>query len=168
MGRKKPTKNGDDLGSLLHRLENLKQECAPDKKEKVAEEDLDEFSRLRKQAARQIAEIRKLINERDELLEASSGSGGAQSVTLSHKIRQTIKEAHESHKAMQNFVAQEEKDRERQKAKGAKGNLPLLAPEEVDEHLGVVELTLKHITECEQLEKKRYQSRGVGAKGGAK
>eukprot|EP00961_Rhodomonas_salina_P228677 3090689-Rhodomonas_salina.1 len=29
---------------------------------------------------------------------------------------------------------------------GAKGNLPLLAPEEVDEHLGVVELTLKHIT----------------------
>ena len=55
-------------------------------------------------------EVRKLIQERDDLLEASSGSGGKQSVELSSKIREILRQAKESHKKMQTQLSQEEKD----------------------------------------------------------
>ena len=74
-------------------------------------EDMDEFTRLKKLAARQVLEIRKLIAERDDCLEASSGSSGRQSVMLSSKIREQLRNVKETHDKMQSSLHQEEKDR---------------------------------------------------------
>jgi len=132
--------------------------CFPEKK-KEEEEALDEFTRLKKLAAKQVNEVRKLIQERDELLEASSGSGGKQSVELSSKIREILRQAKDSHKKMQTQLSQEEKDLAKGKKKGN------LTQEDIDAHTQMVELVGKHIVECENLEKRRYQSR-VGGRGG--
>mmetsp|Transcript_18273 Transcript_18273/g.28414 ORF Transcript_18273/g.28414 Transcript_18273/m.28414 type:complete len:234 (+) Transcript_18273:60-761(+) len=94
-----------------------------------------------------------MITERDDLLEASSGSGGRQSVQLSAKIRETIKAANETHKAMQTQLSQEERDINN------KGDKALLGKDEVEDHVAVVDLTGRHIAECESLEKRRYQTR---------
>ena len=44
-------------------------------------------------------------------------------------------------------------------------NSDLCCEQDLEQHAQMVDLVSKHITECEQLEKKRYQSRG-GGKGG--
>ena len=123
-------------------------------------EDMDEFTRLKKLAARQVTEIRKLITERDDCLEASSGSSGRQSVMLSSQIREQLKNVKETHERMQNALHQEEKERN----KGGKALLDANA-DDINEHVRIVELTAKHIEECESLEKRRYQA-GGGFKSG--
>eukprot|EP00292_Cryptomonas_paramecium_P011169 CAMPEP_0113728010 /NCGR_PEP_ID=MMETSP0038_2-20120614/41591_1 /TAXON_ID=2898 /ORGANISM="Cryptomonas paramecium" /LENGTH=313 /DNA_ID=CAMNT_0000659363 /DNA_START=31 /DNA_END=972 /DNA_ORIENTATION=- /assembly_acc=CAM_ASM_000170 len=173
---RKPHRREANLGALIEKLELLHEGLGGDEKKKEEEEALDEFTRLKKLAAKQVNEVRKLIQERDELLEASSGSGGKQSVELSSKIREILRQAKDSHKKMQTQLSQEEKDL----AKGKvvlmtiveifvnsvdgkkKGNL---TQEDIDAHTQMVELVGKHIVECENLEKRRYQSR-VGGRGG--
>lgn len=103
-------------------------------------EDLDEFTRLKKLAARQVSEIRKLIGERDDCLEASSGSSGRQSVMLSSQIREQLKNVKETHGRMQNALHQEEKERNR----GGKALLDANS-DDINEHVRIVELTEKHI-----------------------
>ena len=124
-------------------------------------EDMDEFTRLKKLAARQVLEIRKLIAERDDCLEASSGSSGRQSVMLSSKIREQLKNVKETHDRMQNALHHEEKDRN----KGGKALLEANT-DEINEHVRIVELTSKHIEECEALEKRRFQAPGARMGGG--
>jgi hypothetical protein len=70
---KKPTKRMN-LKGLLERLEEMKAELGDEKdKKKEEEEVLDEFTRLKKMSGKQIAEIRRTIAERDELVSSSSG-----------------------------------------------------------------------------------------------
>ena len=72
---------------------------------------MDDFTRYKKLASRQVTEIRKLIAERDDCLEASSGSAGRQSVMLSAQIREQLKAVKDTHGRMQSSLHQEEKDR---------------------------------------------------------
>ena len=106
---------------------------------------MDEFTRLKKLSHKKIAEIRKTISERDELISSSSGSGGKASVQLSSRVRELLREAHDTHAKMQARVAKEEKDL----AKG-KRNLPY-TQEDLEMHKEITELVSKHIVECEVL-----------------
>ena len=147
------------LSHLLLILRFLCLRVRPAGRAQVDLENMDEFTRLKKLAARQVMEIRKLIAERDDCLEASSGSSGRQSVMLSSKIREQLKNVKETHDRMQNALHHEEKDRN----KGGKALLEANA-DEINEHARIVELTSKHIEECEALEKRRFQA--PGARGG--
>ena len=88
-------------------------------KKKKDDETLDEFTRLKKLSGKQIAEIRRTIAERDELISSSAGSGGKSAVQLSSRVRELLREVHETHSKMQARCAKEEKDL----AKGRR-NLP--------------------------------------------
>jgi hypothetical protein len=153
-----PRADGADIDDLLKQLEKFNGKLGP--AEKKSEEEMDDFTRWKKLAARQVAEIRKLLSERDECLEASSGSSGRQSVMLSAQIREQLKNVKDTHGKMQSAVYEEEKERD-------KGDKKLLeaSGDTIDEHHRIVELTAKHIEECESLEKRRYQT-GGGAWGG--
>jgi predicted component of type VI protein secretion system len=77
---------------------------------KLENKDVDDFTYLKKQAARQLQDARKLLEERDALFAVSSGSGGKESVQLSSKIREILREAKESHKKMFNHPTKFEND----------------------------------------------------------
>ena len=157
-----PKKDGADLEELINQLEKMANELGPAPQEAHVE-DMDDFTRLKKLAARQVTEIRKLIAERDDCLEASSGSSGRQSVMLSSQIREQLKNVKDTHEKMQNALHQEEKERN----KGGKALLEARG-DDINEHVRIVELTAKHIEECESLEKRRYQTGGGGWGGGGR
>ena len=104
---------------------------------------LDVFTRLKKLSGKQIAEIRRTIQERDELISSSSGSGGKAAVQLSARVRELLRGVQDTHGKMQAQVAKEEKDL----AKG-KRNLPY-TQEDLEAHREIAVLVSKHITECE-------------------
>ncbi|KAJ1492309.1 hypothetical protein T484DRAFT_1931497 [Baffinella frigidus] len=157
MPRKALGKRDNDLGGLIGRLEGLQEELNPNKSQEP-EEETDSFSKLRKLAARQVNEIRAMITEREELLEASAGSGGRQSVILSSKIRETIRGVQGTHREMQDMLALEQQQ-------ASKGKSSLLSEDDMEQRVATVELTGKHIVECEALEKRRYQSRSGNRQG---
>jgi len=155
-----------NLKGLIQRLEDLNNELDDQKdKKKKDDETLDEFTRLKKLSGKQIAEIRRTIAERDELISSSAGSGGKSAVQLSSRVRELLREVHETHSKMQARCAKEEKDL----AKGRR-NLPY-TQEDLETHREVTELVGKHIAECESLERKRYAGRvgksGAGTGAGA-
>jgi len=151
-----------DLKGLLKRLDELREELGDEKDKKDNDEEvLDEFTRLKKMSGKQIAEIRRTIAERDDLIASSSGHGGKAVVQLSSHVRELLRGVQETHAKMKVRVAKEEKDL----AKG-KRNLPY-TQEDLEAHKEMTELVSKHITECENLERKRYAGR-VGGKGGAR
>ncbi|EKX45610.1 hypothetical protein GUITHDRAFT_108485 [Guillardia theta CCMP2712] len=154
----------NDLGALIDRLVVMAEELSPEQRSQQEPEEMDEFTRLKKLAARQVSEIRKMIGERDDLLEASGGSGGRQAVVLSSKIRELLRNVHETHKAMQNELSAEERQMAKEESLRAKGKASLLSRDDLDAHVQLVELTGKHIAECEALEKKRYQTPGGGGR----
>jgi hypothetical protein len=67
-----------------------------------------EFEILQRQTALKIQETRKIIQERDDILEASSGSGGRKSIALSAKSRELLRQAKDLHKQMQDHLLNEE------------------------------------------------------------
>lgn len=160
VARRKRRKDMTEMDVLIERCEKMASDLGPPGPKEVDIEDMDEFTRMKKLAARQVSEVRKLISERDECLEASSGSSGRMSVELSARIREQLKTLKETHTRMQNALHQEEKDRN----KGGKALLEANA-DDIAEHVRIVELTAKHIEECEVLDKRRYQV--GGARGGA-
>mmetsp|Transcript_53903 Transcript_53903/g.79039 ORF Transcript_53903/g.79039 Transcript_53903/m.79039 type:complete len:288 (-) Transcript_53903:228-1091(-) len=156
---RKPAKRLN-LKGLLERLDELREELGDEKDKKGKEEEvLDVFTRLKKLSGKQIAEIRRTIQERDELISSSSGSGGKAAVQLSARVRELLRGVQDTHGKMQAQVAKEEKDL----AKG-KRNLPY-TQEDLEAHREIAVLVSKHITECENLERKRYAGR-AGGKGG--
>ncbi len=137
-----------------------------------APREFDEFDRLKKQAASQVREVRKLIQERDDLLKASSGSSGRQSVELSSKIREQLRKTKETEKKIQTLVVQEERGLSNAKVVynlcvcvtnlpstmfvlQSKGNS---TQDSLDAHTELLDLVRKHIVECENLERRRYCS----------
>ena len=160
VARRKRRKDMTEMDVLIERCEKMASDLGPPGPKEVDIEDMDEFTRMKKLAARQVSEVRKLISERDECLEASSGSSGRMSVELSARIREQLKTLKETHTRMQNALHQEEKDRN----KGGKALLEANA-DDIAEHVRIVELTAKHIEECEVLDKRRYQV--GGARGGS-
>jgi syntaxin of plants SYP7 len=156
---KKPVKRMN-LKGLCERLDEIHDQLtdAQDKK-KQDEGPEDEFTRLKKLSSKQIGEIRRTITERDDLIASSSGSGGHQSVQLSARIRELLREVQDTHGLMQKCVQREEK----KLAKG-KRDLPY-TQEDLETHRETVILVGKHIAECQNLERKRYAGR-TGGKGG--
>ena len=67
---------------------------------------------------------------------------------LSSQIREQLKNVKDTHEKMQNALHQEEKERN----KGGKALLEARG-DDINEHVRIVELTAKHIEECESLEK---------------
>lgn len=137
------------IPGLISRLENLDAELAPpsDKKDD-ADANLDEFGRLKKKCARTVKDARKMIEERDELLEKQSGGGTKQTVEMSARIRHQLRALREDAQRMSDLQRKQQEKAEKKKKGGP-------SQEEVEHRAEIVDLTWKHIEECEQLEKRR-------------
>ena len=82
VARRKRRKDMTEMDVLIERCEKMASDLGPPGPKEVDIEDMDEFTRMKKLAARQVAEVRKLISERDECLEASSGSSGRKMMSM--------------------------------------------------------------------------------------
>eukprot|EP00735_Rhodelphis_limneticus_P011157 TRINITY_DN4220_c0_g1::TRINITY_DN4220_c0_g1_i1::g.8033::m.8033 TRINITY_DN4220_c0_g1::TRINITY_DN4220_c0_g1_i1::g.8033 ORF type:complete len:283 (+),score=39.02,sp/Q9SF29/SYP71_ARATH/29.54/7e-23,SNARE/PF05739.14/5.2e+03,SNARE/PF05739.14/9.2e-11,Syntaxin-6_N/PF09177.6/0.12,Syntaxin-6_N/PF09177.6/3.3e+02,DUF948/PF06103.6/6.1e+02,DUF948/PF06103.6/5.9e+02,DUF948/PF06103.6/0.06,NPV_P10/PF05531.7/4.1e+03,NPV_P10/PF05531.7/1.1e+02,NPV_P10/PF05531.7/0.43,Baculo_PEP_C/PF04513.7/2e+02,Baculo_PEP_C/PF04513.7 len=139
------------MNDLMNRLNRIERECGETKKADGDKDDpTDEFIQSKKEIARQIADIRKSIKERDELLGKSAGT--KQTVEMSAHIRSQIRavkdEAMKLKQTHQNDLRKKKKDK---------------LPQEAIEHRNeVIDLAFKHISECEQLEKRRFTDKSAG------
>merc|ERR1712065_103861 len=113
-----------------------------DKKGKTSD-----FQRNRKKIAVQIKNIRKSLDDRDELLGKKAATKST--VILSADIRHQIKMVKKDAAAMQSA---QQKRTELLKKKAKKGVLSEDAQNEIEAMSEVVDLAWKHIEECELLE----------------
>ena len=82
-----------ELDVVIARLAALDKAVGPSGAAQSADDEdpeLDEFGRLKKKIARDIAEVRKSIQERDELFAKQGGGGTTATVAMSAKIRQQL------------------------------------------------------------------------------
>jgi len=139
------------MNGLIKRLEKIKSECADPalKKGLAAQEgDMDEFTRLKKKIAIEVKEVRLLIKDRDKL--EGEAPGSKHTVEASANIRKALKELRTDAQALSTFQKrEEEKFRKKNKEDPEK-------EQKIEAHAEVVDLTFKHIKECEALEKRRY------------
>lgn len=123
------------------------------KKEMKEEKDLDEFERLKKQISREIKEVRKRIEERNELLGKTDNN--TTTVKMSSDIRNRLKEILKNAEQLQQLQQQQAAKLEKKKSKGKKVDESL--EREVIARGELVELAFKHIEECKQMEKSGYK-----------
>ena len=98
---------------------------------------LDEFTRTKKACARDVAEVRKAITERDELLEKQSGATTKQTVEMSAKIRQKLRKLRERQNRLSELQVTEQRKQEKKK-KGA------LSPEDMSHRNEVCSFFQQH------------------------
>merc|ERR1712146_257804 len=94
--------------------------------------------------------IRKTITERDELLEQTAGNKAT--VELSNAVRMQLKEVRKDAENLDKL--QKTAARKAKKKSKKKDGLSEEEQEYIEHQAEVVELTFKHIEECERLEKK--------------
>jgi len=111
----------------------------------------------RKKIARDVKDIRKQIEERNDLLKVENNP---ETVKMSTNIRAQLKAIADDVKQLEEIQKEEKEKLEKRKAKGK-----TVAPEMEDEIAKrgeIVELSYKHIEECKHLEKVGYR-RDTGA-----
>jgi syntaxin of plants SYP7 len=149
-----------DLNILVARLAALDKAVGPSGSAESADNDdpeLDEFGRLKKKIAKDIAEVRKNIQDRDELFAKQGGGGTTATVTMSAKIRQQLAAVKAEAAKMQQLQKEHEQRMERRGTGDKKGMLKANQElEEIRSRGDVVDNVFKHVEECEALEKKRY------------
>jgi SYP7 family syntaxin len=148
-----------DLELTLARLAALDKQISPSGAQGADDEDpeLDEFGRLKKKVARDIQEVRKNIQDRDELFAKQGGGGTTATVTMSAKIRQQLASVRSEAAKMQQMQKEHEHKLEKRGTGDKKGMLKANQElEEVRSRGDIVENVFKHVEECEALEKKRY------------
>jgi SYP7 family syntaxin len=148
-----------DLELSLARLAALDRQISPSGSQGADDEDpeLDEFGRLKKKVARDIAEVRKNIQDRDELFAKQGGGGTTATVTMSAKIRQQLSSVRAEAAKMQQMQKEHEHKLEKRGTGDKKGMLKANQElEEVRSRGDIVENVFKHVEECEALEKKRF------------
>lgn len=134
---------------LLKRLQKIQDECTDKNKNDAHAEDenVDEFTRLKKKVAREVKEIRHLIQERDQLEKDAPGS--VATVEVSHNIRSKMKDVRLDAASLDK-LQKEEKEAYIRKNKTA----PALE-EQIEKREEVVGLVFDHIEECKQLDQRR-------------
>lgn len=149
-----------DLNVLVARLAALDKAVGPSGSAQSADNDdpeLDEFGRLKKKIAKDIAEVRKNIQDRDELFAKQGGGGTTATVTMSAKIRQQLAGVRAEAAKMQQLQKEHEQRMERRGTGDKKGMLQANQElEEIRSRGDVVDNVFKHVEECEALEKKRH------------
>ncbi|KAI8590743.1 hypothetical protein BDZ88DRAFT_446240 [Geranomyces variabilis] len=133
------------MRDAMRRLQVVYEACAP---EPVAEEDggkkIDEFTRIRKKLHLDVKTIRQDLKEREEMM--SLGGTTTESAEKSYRIRVAIRALKEQSARLAELVAKEE----RKKKKDPEGVAHLAQRKEI------LELCQKHIEECENLEKRKF------------
>lgn len=114
----------------------------------VPEQDLDEFSRLKRKLATQTRNIRQLIKDRDELEKTAPGT--VATVEISHQIRSALKEVRNDAAAMSK-LQKEEKDSYVKKNKTVPEK-----EEQIEKREEIVNLVFDHIEEIKGLDQKRH------------
>mmetsp|Transcript_2295 Transcript_2295/g.3806 ORF Transcript_2295/g.3806 Transcript_2295/m.3806 type:complete len:276 (-) Transcript_2295:25-852(-) len=143
------------MNELMLTLYRIQKETGVAKlnKEKSKTEQMNPFERQRTKVAEQIRTIRKTIKERDELLESTAGNKA--SVELSNNVRHQLKTVREDAEQL----AQIQKERARKvKKKSKKTGLSDEEKDYLELQEEIVELSFKHIEECERLEKRVHYS----------
>jgi len=139
------------MNGLIKRLEKIKSECEdPALKRKAAEKDenIDEFTSLKRKFAADVKQLRKMIKERDELEAVNPGS--THTVEASHNIRKTMKEIRADAQTLSALQKREEdKFRKKNKADSTE-------EQKIESRAEIVDLAFKHIKECELLSNRRF------------
>jgi SYP7 family syntaxin len=138
------------MNGLLKRLKKIEDECV-DKKgttTQVPDEDMDEFTRLKRKVATQTRNIRQLIKDRDELEKTAPGT--VATVEISHQIRTALKEIRNDAAAMSK-LQKEEKDSYVKKNKTVPEK-----EEQIEKREEIVNLVFDHIEEIKGLDQKRH------------
>jgi len=114
----------------------------------------DPFKGLKATVAANLRETRQMLKERDDLL--GKGAGGTRhTIQLSHNIRAQLREAREDAMKLQAVQA---KEASKLNKKGDEGR------QKVQERVEMVSLVFQHLDECDDLEKKRVNSKFTEAR----
>jgi len=124
-----------------------------------ADENADEFTRLRRKVAFDVKNIRQLIHDRDEM--EKSAPGTVATVELSHQVRQALKD-------IRTDAVKLDKLQKDEKAAYIKKNKQDEDKEkEIENREEVVGTVFDHIEECKLLDQKRHGDSAFSSKPGA-
>jgi len=144
----------------MKKLQKIQDECVEKQglQAAMADENADEFTRLKKKLAFNVKNIRQLIHDRDEM--ENTAPGTVATVELSQKIRQSLKE-------VRTDAAQLDKLQKDEKTKYIKKNKQNEEVEKEIEHREeVVGTVFDHIEEIKQLDQKRHGDSAFSSKPG--
>lgn len=133
----------------MKRLQKIQDECVEKQgPAAVMDENMDEFTRIKKKLAWQVKNIRQLIHDRDDMEKTAPGT--VATVELSHKIRHALKE-------VRTDATQLDKIQKDEKASYIKKNKQDESREEqIELREEIVGTVFDHIEECKQLDQKRH------------
>ncbi|KAJ3013290.1 hypothetical protein HKX48_005836, partial [Thoreauomyces humboldtii] len=134
------------MRDAMKRLQVVYEACAP---EPVADEGadgkkIDEFTRVRKRIHLDVKAVRQELKEREDMM--STGGTTTESAEKSYRIRVAIRGLKEQSARLVELVGKEE----RRKKKDPEAQAHLAQRREI------LELCQKHIEECENLEKRKF------------
>jgi len=142
------------LDSVIQRLEFVADKCRDPKERKQKEKEesqMDEFTRLKKQIAKEVKETRKEIEERNSLLGETSNT--VATAKQSQSIRNKIREIEANTETLRALQEKQEKKLEKKKAKNKATEDDI---KEMEYRTQIVDLCTKHIAECKHLEKQGF------------
>jgi len=144
----------------MRKLQKIEDECVEKRKQvEQVDENMDEFTRIKKKIAYDMAELRKMIKERDEL--ELSNSGTRHTVEASHNIRKLVKDVKME---AQNLDALQKKE----EAKFRKKNKENPEKEaQIENRIELVSLVFQHIKEVEALNNRKHGDSAFMGAGGA-
>jgi len=116
------------------------------------EENLDEFTRLKRKIARDLKEIRQEIKERNDLL--GTNENNTSTVKMGAQIRSRLAGVTADHQALDAIVKKEQLKIEKRKAKGKE--VPEVRIKKMEKQADMVDNCKQHIDECKLQEKSSY------------
>lgn len=144
------------MNDLLSRLEKIQDQCMDPAKRKAkqeAEKNMDDFVRLKKRIAEELKDVRKRIDERNELLGTKGNANNPQSVRISSDIRAKLKDIQKQAEELSNIHKKEQESLEKKKKKAKPDADFSTVEKEIQMRGEIVELCYKHIEECKFLER---------------
>jgi len=143
------------LDNLIQRLEYVHDKCRDPKDRKKQEQDeanMDEFTRLKKEIAKEIKETRAAIEERNELLGETENT--VATAKMSSSIRTRLRNIEGDIEKLKEIQKKQVDKIEKKKAKNK--NVTEEEVKESEYRTEIVDLCQKHIAECYHLEKSRF------------
>jgi len=142
------------MNELIKRMEFIEDKCNEEKREARLKKEqemknLDDFARAKKKISEELKEVRKEIEERNQLL-GKSGSNTA-TVKMSSSIRNKLKQLLAETEALKGMYEKQKAKLDKKKAKGKKYDEN--EEKELEVRAEIVELCFKHIEECRHLER---------------
>jgi len=142
------------LNNLMNKLYKIETDCNPNASKPEKQEKLDDFSTLKKKISQEVKSVRKMIEERNQLLSGSEQN--SETVKMSAEIRKALKETEKDAKELE--VLQKEQEEKLQKKKDKGKEVSSADEQEVSMRHELVELAYQHIEECHTLEKSVYKN----------